>query len=170
MRNFIPLEKTALKKQNSLTGFIIKAVSTFFYAGYISAVPGTIASIIGVFLFYLIKDNVFIYILFILSSIGLGLLTAGKAEKLFNKKDAKCIVIDEIAGMLISLIFIPYDLKIAIIAFCLFRLLDTLKPYPADKLQNLEGSVGIMSDDIVAGLYTNVILQVVLRFVSFKIS
>lgn len=79
-------------------------------------------------------------------------------------------MIDEVSGMLLSLIFLPYDIKLVIIAFILFRILDTLKPYPLGRLQNLAGSIGIMSDDIVAGLYTNIILQVVLRLVSFKAS
>ena len=132
--------------------------------------PGTFASIAAVFLFYFVKDNNFIYILLTLTLIALGFLLTGRAEKIFNKKDAGCIVIDEVSGMLLSLIFIPYDIKLVIIAFILFRILDTLKPYPLDKLQNLTGSIGIMSDDIVAGLYTNIILQVVLRLVSFKAS
>ena len=132
--------------------------------------PGTFASIAAVFLFYFVKDNNFIYILLTLTLIALGFLLTGRAEKIFNKKDAGCIVIDEVSGMLLSLIFIPYDIKLVIIAFILFRILDTLKPYPLDRLQNLTGSMGIMSDDIVAGLYTNIILQVVLRLVSFKAS
>jgi len=95
---------------------------------------------------------------------------SGRAEKIFNKKDAGCIVIDEVSGMLLSLIFIPYDIKLVILAFILFRILDALKPFPLDRLQSLNGSIGIMSDDIVAGLYTNIILQVALRLVSFKTS
>ncbi|MDP2938282.1 MAG: phosphatidylglycerophosphatase A, partial [Candidatus Omnitrophota bacterium] len=92
------------------------------------------------------------------------------AEKIFNKKDAGCIVIDEVAGMLLALIFIPYDIKLVIMAFILFRILDALKPFPLDRLQNLTGSIGIMSDDIVAGFYTNIILQIVFRLVAFKTS
>jgi len=95
---------------------------------------------------------------------------SGRAEKIFNKKDAGCIVIDEVSGMLLSLIFIPYDIKLVIMSFILFRILDALKPFPLDRLQSLTGSTGIMSDDIVAGLYTNIILQVALRLISFKTS
>jgi phosphatidylglycerophosphatase A len=149
---------------------IIKTISTFFYLGYLPFIPGTFASIVGIFLFYLIKDSIFIYILSILLLVVLGLLVAGEAEKIFNQKDAKCIVIDEVLGMLLGLIFIPYDIRLVIIAFVLFRILDALKPYPADKLQNLTGSIGIMGDDIIAGLYTNIILQFVLRLASFKTS
>ena len=100
----------------------------------------------------------------------MGFLLTGRAEKIFNKKDARCIVIDEVSGMLLSLIFIPYDVKLVIMAFVLFRILDTLKPFPSGRLERISGSMGIMSDDIVAGLYTNIILQVVLRLASFKTS
>jgi len=150
--------------------FFYKLISTFFYVGYLPFFPGTFASIVGLFLFYLMKDNIFIYVSVTLVLMILGLLSAGKAEKIFNRKDAGCIVIDEVSGMLLALIFIPYSIKLAIIAFVLFRILDGLKPYPAGLFQNLKGSLGIMSDDIVAGLYTNIILQVALRLASFKIS
>jgi len=149
---------------------IIKILSTFFYIGYLPLMPGTFASIAAVFLFYCVKDNSFLYLLLTLTLIILGLLVAGRAEKIFKEKDAKCIVIDEVSGMLLSLIFIPYDIKLLIAAFILFRILDTSKPYPSNRLEKLPGSMGIMSDDIVAGLYTNIILQAALRLVSFKIS
>lgn len=150
--------------------FFIKILSTSFYVGYLPLIPGTFGSLVGVFLFYLSRGSNFTYVLFTLGFIILGFLISGKAEKIFNKKDARCIVIDEITGMLLSLIFMPYDLRLMIFAFIIFRLLDALKPYPAARLQNLSGSLGIMCDDIIAGLYTNIALQVVLRFASFRTS
>lgn len=153
-----------------MLNFIIKILSTFFYVGYLPLIPGTFGSIAGVFLFYCVKDNNFIHILLTLTVIILGFLISGRAEKVFNKKDSRCIVIDEVSGTLLALIFIPYDIKLVILAFILFRILDTLKPYPAGRLENLPGSIGIMGDDIVAGLYTNIILQVVLRLISFRAS
>ena len=150
--------------------YTIKIISTFFYLGYLPVLPGTFGSIAGVFLFYLIKDSVFTHILLTLLFIILGLLTTTRAEKIFNKKDARCIVIDEISGMLLALLFIPYDITSIVIAFILFRILDALKPYPANRLQNMKGSIGIMGDDIVAGLYTNIILQVALRLAIFRTS
>lgn len=125
---------------------------------------------VGVFLFYFFKSSIPICMLFTLLLIILGFLVTGEAEKILKKKDAKYIVIDEVSGMLLSLIFLPYNIKLVILAFLLFRILDALKPYPAGKLQKLKGSIGVMSDDIIAGLYTNIILQVVLRLASFKIS
>jgi len=100
----------------------------------------------------------------------MGFLVGGSAEKMFGKKDSKFIVIDETSGMLLSLILIPYNYKFVILGFFLFRILDTLKPYPAGRFENLKGSLGIMCDDLVAAVYTNLILQVVLRWASFKIS
>lgn len=87
-----------------------------------------------------------------------------------HMKDARYIVIDEVSGMLLSLLFIPYDIKLVIIAFILFRIFDSLKPFPVSRLEKLEGSLGIMSDDILAGLYTNLIVQVIFRAPSFNIS
>ncbi|MFH1269872.1 MAG: phosphatidylglycerophosphatase A [Candidatus Omnitrophota bacterium] len=150
--------------------FITRTASTFFYVGYLPFMPGTFASIAALFLFYGVKDNSFIYALLTLGLIILGFLVSGRAEKIFNKKDAGCIVIDEVCGMLLSLAFIPYDIRLVIAAIILFRILDILKPYPAGRLQSLSGSIGIMGDDIIAALYTNIILQVFLRLASFKAS
>ncbi|MBM3246336.1 MAG: phosphatidylglycerophosphatase A [Candidatus Omnitrophica bacterium] len=141
--------------------FIVKIISTFFYVGYLPLVPGTFASIAGIGLYYLVKDSSFVYSLTTLAALAAGFLTAGGAEEVFHQKDDRRIVIDEVAGMLLSLAFLPYDIKLVVFAFVLFRVLDALKPYPAWRLQNLKGSPGVMSDDIVAGLYTNFILQVV---------
>jgi phosphatidylglycerophosphatase A len=64
--------------------------------------------------------------------------------------------------------FLPADFKIVVLAFLIFRILDTFKPYPAGRLQNLHGSAGVMVDDLIAGIYTNIVLQVILKLVSFK--
>ena len=151
-----------------LSNFIVKTLSTFFYIGYLPLIPGTFASIAGVFLFYFLKDNLLIYIFSILFLLLIGILVGERAEEVFQRKDCPFIVIDEVLGMLLSLIFIPYDIKLVIIAFVIFRILDTLKPYPASMLQNLKGGIGIMGDDIVAGLYTNIILQLALRLAVFS--
>ena len=138
--------------------------STVFFIGYLPLIPGTFGSIAGVGLFYLLKTvNPVTYFLFILGIIILGLATSGQTEKILNKKDPGCIVIDEVAGMLIALSFIPYDFKIIFLAFLIFRILDTLKPFPAGRLQYLHGSVGVLADDIIAGIYTNIVLLLILK-------
>lgn len=143
---------------------IIKLISTFFYIGYFPFIPGTFASLVGILIFYFFKDKDAFYLLFTLGLVFLGYLVTAEAEKNFQKKDPKCVVIDEISGMLVSLLSLPfYNSLVVIIAFVLFRILDTLKPFPAGRLQDMSASIGIMSDDLVAGFYTNIILQVVLR-------
>ena len=150
--------------------FITKLLSTFFYVGYLPLIPGTFGSLAGIILIYLIELYALNYVLLTVGVIAIGFLVCGRAEKAMAKNDPRFVVIDEVSGMLLSLVFIPYDIKLVVLAFILFRVLDTLKPYPAGRLERLKGSVGIMSDDLIAGLYTNLILQVVLRVTSFKVS
>lgn len=150
----------------SLSNFLIKAIASVFFIGYLPLVPGTFGSMVGVGLFYLLKCISWPgYFLFIFFLTALGMLVSGKAEKLLNKKDPGCVVIDEVMGMLIALSFMPRDFKIVMLGFIIFRILDTLKPYPAGRLQNLGGSAGIMVDDLIAGIYTNIVLLAVLRLV-----
>lgn len=147
-----------------LRNVLIKTISTFFFIGYLPLIPGTFGSIAGVGIFYLLNGSSWlVYSLSVLCIIALGLLTSGRMEKLLNKKDPGCIVIDEVMGMLIALSFLPPDPKIIILAFLMFRILDTLKPYPAGRLQNMHGAIGVMGDDLVAGIYANIVLQVILR-------
>ena len=150
--------------------FIVKILSTFFYIGYLPLIPGTFGSLAGIVLFYLVKDNPVNYVFWTIVIIIAGFLVCGRSEKIMQKKDPRYVVIDEVSGMLLSLLFLPYDIKLVIIAFILFRILDTLKPYPAGCLEKSRGSLGIMGDDLIAGFYTNIILQVVVRVVSFKAS
>ncbi len=148
-----------------MRNFFITIVSTFFYTGYLPFIPGTFGSLAGFCVFFFVKNNIFIYLAAILIFTVLGFIFCGLAEKLFNKRDPKYVVIDEVVGILLTFLLLPYyDLRIYVIGFFLFRLLDTLKPDPAGWLQRLDGSKGIMGDDIVAGLYANAILQVVARF------
>jgi phosphatidylglycerophosphatase A len=148
---------------------IIMALSTFFYVGYLPA-PGTSGSMAGIFLFYIIRGNTRLHLELTLFCLFLGIALSTEAEKITGKKDARFIVIDEVTGMLLSLLFLPYDIRLVVLAFLIFRILDILKPYPADNLQSLPGGLGVMADDIIAGIYTNIILHSVLRLASFRLS
>ncbi len=141
----------------------IKLTSTFFGVGYLPFIPGTFGSAAAMVLYFIIRHNILLYAGVFLAVSVIGFITAGKAAKIFNKKDPGCVVIDEAAGILISFMFIPHDLKWAVTGFLVFRLMDTLKPYPAARIERLPGSLGIMGDDIIAGIYTNIVLQIVLR-------
>ena len=149
---------------------ILKTLSTCFFVGYLPLMPGTFGSLAGLLLFYFVRNSWQAHLSLALGVTALGFLISGRAEKLFGRKDPSCIVIDEVSGMLLSLLFIPHDLKYIIAAFFLFRIFDTLKPFPAGRLQSLKGSAGIMVDDIIAAFYANILLQVVLRLAVFKTS
>jgi phosphatidylglycerophosphatase A len=146
--------------------FIVKFFASCFGVGFLPLIPGTFGSVVGLFLFYLVRNNTVSYILATIIVIVLGFLLSGSAERAVGKKDARCIVIDEVSGIMISFLFIPFEIKFVIFGFFVFRLLDTLKPYPAGKLQCLNGSAGVMLDDLIAGIYTNIVLQIVFRLAS----
>jgi len=153
-----------------LSSAVIKAVTSVCFVGFLPVMPGTFGSAAGIACFYLYKDNwgLYFFVTFLLAV--MGFMLSGKAEKVFCKKDPRYVVIDEVVGMMVALAFVPYRISLVVAGFFLFRLLDTLKPYPAFRLQNAHGSLGIMADDIVAGIYTNIVLQVVARAISCKAS
>ena len=154
----------------SLYRAFVKTVSTFFFVGYLPLIPGTFGSLAGLVVYYAVRNNPGLFMGVITGALFLGWWAADEMEKLLKKKDAGCIVIDEVCGILISLLFIPYSPKFVFLAFFLFRVLDTLKPYPAGPSQKLKGGIGVMIDDVIAGIYTNIILQLLWRLVSLRTS
>jgi phosphatidylglycerophosphatase A len=150
--------------------FISKLTASFFFVGYLPLIPGTFGSLAGLAVYWFMSKNPLEYSFVTALITILGFWVSSEAEIVFGKKDDRRIVIDEVSGMLISLAFLPFDLRILVWGFLIFRLLDTLKPYPAGILQKLKGGSGVMMDDIVAGLYTNIVLQLVLRLAAFKTS
>ena len=96
---------------------------------------------------------------------GIGVWAAGEADAVLGTKDSPTIVIDEIAGFLIAMLLVPFSWWTVAAGFVLFRVFDILKPWPLKTLQEIPGGPGVMLDDLGAGVYTNVTLQVVL-FVS----
>ena len=136
---------------------------TAFYAGYSPVAPGTAGTLVGMalyFLGFLLSGE----ISWVVNLVAVALLfypfmkLADDGERFFGVKDPEQVVIDEITGYWISVLFYPFNLKIAVAAFFIFRFFDILKPWPAGKLQILRGGMGIMIDDCVAGVYTNLIL------------
>ncbi len=136
---------------------------TAFYAGYSPVAPGTAGTLVGMAL-YCIEFLLFGEISWVVNLIVAAVLfypcmkLADDGERFFGVKDPSQVVIDEVMGYWISVFFYPFNLKIAVAAFFIFRLMDILKPWPAGKLESLRGGMGIMIDDCVAGMYTNCIL------------
>ena len=88
-----------------------------------------------------------------------GTWAAGRAEVLLERKDPPSVVIDEVAGFLLSMFMVPPQWGFVVAGFFLFRIFDIIKPYPLNRLQDLHGGAGVMLDDIGAGIYTNIVLQ-----------
>lgn len=142
---------------------IIKFTTSFFYLGHSPLMPGTLGSFAGLVIYFAVKDKVPIYTFSVLFLFALGILFSSEAERIYRRKDAQMIVIDEACGMMLALFLVPYSLWIAILGFILFRVFDILKPPPAKAIEKFSGAFGIMFDDIIAAIYTNFILQIVSR-------
>jgi phosphatidylglycerophosphatase A len=141
----------------------IKLITSFFYLGHSPFMPGTLGSLGGLVVYFIVRYNDILYGFSILFFFLLGVMFAGEAEKIYKRKDAKMIVIDEVCGMLLALYFVPFSMFSVILGFFLFRILDILKPWPAKRMERLTGAMGVMFDDIVAAIYTNLLLQIIFR-------
>jgi phosphatidylglycerophosphatase A len=135
--------------------------------GYIGKGAGTVAAVACCICWYLAWAggyppailSVIITVLIIL----LGIWAGNKVEPLWGK-DHQRVVIDEVAGMCIALLFIPVSLKYVLTALILFRFFDITKPLLIKKMEDLPGGWGVMMDDVLAGVYANVLLQAVVAF------
>ena len=139
---------------NFLNQFII----SFFYVGYIKYAPGTISSVLFLIIFYFIPNNIVTQSILLFSICLLGFTLCYYYSKNSVIKDPSFIVIDEIAGMSLSLFMVPKEIHLYIIAFILFRIFDIFKPGIIDKSQKVNFGIGIMLDDLLAGLLTVTIL------------
>ena len=135
-------------------------ISTFFGSGFFPIAPATFASAILTGLMFLIGEQkpdlpLLAAILIVIS--GVGMWTATQTER-SHGHDARIIVIDEIAGMFLAALFVPWDLIHLGAAFLLFRIFDIVKPPPVGKLEALPRGIGIVADDLGAGLYSVIVL------------
>ena len=145
-----------------MKGFWIKSFASGLGLGYSPVAPGTAGSLLGIPLFLLISS--FSWPLYLLTAVAfscLAMVISDHAERLFNEKDCPRIVIDEIAGMLFTFFLISPTILHIVLGFLLFRFFDIVKPFPVNWLQNnLPGGIGVVADDIAAGVYANIVLLV----------
>jgi len=140
--------------------FLTKLLSTTFFTGYLPLAPGSWGSVFTLILVWFFIPGNFPLLLVLIVLFGISLWVVDDAEKLYGK-DARKINIDESLGMIISLLFLQKKLLFYVLAFILFRGLDTIKPPPIRSLEKLKGKWGVITDDVVAGVYTNLILQII---------
>jgi phosphatidylglycerophosphatase A len=140
-------------------------LATGCYIGNISFAPGTFGSVLGLPLcFFLSKIDFSIAVLLTLIFILCAIWIASEAEKILKTEDPGCIVIDEIAGIILTLSGLPFNITSVTAGFLIFRALDIWKPYPIRFLENkFSGGIGIVLDDVVAGILSNLILRVFIK-------
>jgi phosphatidylglycerophosphatase A len=174
------------EQARNLSDYIALAIATCG-VGYLPLAPGTWGSLVGIGVYVLVRGasmkvffdlgagrnfnllhvyyGVIALELVVILAIALaGIWAATRTEKLSGRKDPGKVVIDEVVGQFIAMIPVPFVLGTAwwaaILAFLLFRFFDIVKPYPARRLESLESGLGIMADDVVAGVYAASVVAV----------
>lgn len=142
---------------------LIIALATGFYTGRLPICPGTWGSLAAIVPWLFLRHlSLPAYLLMLAGVFVLGFLVSGSAEKLLDQPDAGPIVIDEFLGMFITLTLAPDHWAAWILGFLLFRAFDIIKPFPSSWFdRRIHGGVGIMMDDVIAGLYALACLQLI---------
>ena len=141
----------------------VTILATGFFIGNMPVAPGTFGTVLGLPLCFLLSGldlpfAILLSIIFVFFAIWI----AHDAELILKKKDPGCIVIDEIAGIMVTFIGLPFNITTAVAGFLIFRLFDILKPFPIRHLERkLSGGAGVVLDDVAAGIYSNLSLRVV---------
>jgi phosphatidylglycerophosphatase A len=138
------------------------ALATVFGVGYVPLAPGTCGSAVGLLLWRILPASGPVQATAIAALFALGSWSGSVAERHLQMRDPAPVVIDEVMGMLVTLFLNPVGWVGAIGAFLLFRIADVVKPFPANRLEQLPGGIGVMADDAMAGLYANLVLRALL--------
>jgi len=144
--------------------FFVTVFGSFFYTGFFPFAPASFASMIWLLVWLFVPGGHWMtHWAVIAGLIPVAIVISGIMEKYYGE-DASCIVIDEVVGMQITLLLSPVSLKAGLIGYVLFRIFDIAKPFPADRSQRLPGGVGVVVDDILAGLYALAVMVLLRQF------
>ena len=143
-------------------------IASVGYVGYIpvaSGTFGTAAALPLVYVFHLLAStSAALAIALFVALVAFACWVAGRADEILQEHDSHKIVIDEAAGYVAAALFLPFSWTTAIMAFLVFRVFDVIKPFPAGYIDaNVPGGAGVVLDDVVSGIYTNILLQILLR-------
>ncbi len=149
-----------------LNAKFIKLAATGFGSGYVPLAPGTAGTLVGVPLYWAFSAFAWpLWLITIAAFTCLAWYAADEGERLFGRKDAQCIVIDEVAGLQWTLFLVEPTVLHAALGFILFRLFDIVKPFPARLFQErLPGGLGVVADDLAAAVYASLLLQLLTRY------
>lgn len=149
---------------HSLVDRLAVFIATCAYVGYVPVAPGTFGSAAGLAVLAAVRasGSPTIELTAIVVLFAVGVWSAGLAERYFGGVDPGPIVMDEVAGMLITLAFLPVSVTGAIVGFLVFRVLDVVKPWPSGRFERLPGGWGVMADDGMAAIYGNVVMRLLI--------
>ena len=158
---------TRIEIRSKRIDFVALAIATCG-VGYLPLAPGTFGSLVGVGIFWLlVRVNPLVIVVAILAVTFAGIWAGSRVEQVSGRKDPGKVVVDEVAGQMIALfpltLFARWSTGAVILSFILFRFFDIVKPYPANRLQDMDGGMGIMFDDLVAGVYGAIVVSIILR-------
>ncbi len=144
----------------------ILILATGFGVGYSPVAPGTLGTLVAIPVFYFLSNiSSPVYEITLIGFFFLSVWISENAEIFFGKKDDQRIVLDEMMGFLVTMLWIPKTAILILIGFFLFRFFDILKPFPTRRLEKkLRGGYGVVLDDVLAGVYGNIVLQVIIHF------
>ena len=145
------------------------AIATVFGIGYAPIAPGTFGSAAGLILWWLLPASPAVQAAAIVAIFIAGSWGGSVAERHFGRADPGQVVIDEVMGMLITLWLNPVGWVGALAGFFLFRVFDVIKPYPANRLEQLHGGIGVMADDGMAAIYANLALRAALYLLGNRV-
>ena len=151
---------------------VYKIFATALGSGYSPFAPGTAGAIVGCAVLWLLEKfsvistttTPILFVGLILITTILGIIATDKLEKEWGK-DPQKVVIDEVIGVWIAMMFIQFTWLNLLLAFILFRFFDIAKPLGVRKMEDLGGGLGVMADDMLAGIYANIVLQVIVYFI-----
>ena len=137
------------------------ALASFGYVGFCPFAPGTAGSAAAILLFLGVRwtGSIALELAVVALVSVVGVWAATTTERALGVEDPGVVVIDEVAGMLVSLLFLPTSWGVIAAAFVCFRIFDIVKPWPCGRLERLHGGLGIMADDLAAGVYANLVIQ-----------
>jgi len=143
---------------------IILFLASGAYSGYISRAPGTWGTLAGLPICYLVSlFSLPIQCMLILIFLFFSAWICGEGEKYLGTKDPGIIVIDEIAGIMVTMAFLPFTWFNIVWGVILFRCFDILKPYPISKAETFfQGGTGVLMDDIIAGIFARFFLEMII--------
>jgi phosphatidylglycerophosphatase A len=140
-------------------------LATVGYVGHFPFAPGTAGSAAALLLYALLRwtgASPMVDVALIVALFAAGCWAGSVAEAHYGRTDPGYVVLDEVIGMLLTLLFVPVMWSGVLIGFLLFRAFDIVKPFPARQCERLHGGLGIMADDAVAGIYGNLALRLII--------